>query len=257
MRWLKQIWWLPLAIYMILAPSFVSEMISEENCSLIEIDIKDSLDVGLVNSEMLFSMIHNDETRRLGKPIGGIDIESIEAELREINELRSVEVYITIDGTLHVEADQRDPVVRIITSYGNSYYIDDTGVIIDHNANFTPRVLVVSGAVTVPDEAIRMGHVNSLSETEILPEILNVVNEINGNELWSSQFEQLWVSEDGNIELVPRVGNQIIKLGKPKGYRQRLNSLEAFYQSAIQNAGWNSYSEINLMYEGQIVCKLR
>ncbi len=257
MRWLKLIWWFPLAIYMIVSPSFVADIAYRENCNRIEIDIKDSLDNALVSSDMLFSLIHNDDNLRLGTPMSEIDIESIETQLKEINELSSVEVYSTIDGTLHVEADQRDPIVRIITSYGNSYYIDDTGVIIDHSSDYTPRVLVVSGAISVPDKAINKGNVNSLAKTELLVEILDLVKEINSHDLWSSQFEQLWVSEDGNVELIPRVGNQVIKLGNPEGYRQRLKNLEAFYKDAIHDVGWNSYREINLMYEGQIVCKKR
>jgi len=257
MRVLKLIWWFPLAIYMIVSPSFVSDITDNENCKEIDICISDSSQNSFVSSEKIFSMIHNDDHLRLGRPMSGIDIASIEDQLKQINELRSVEVYTTVDGTLHVDADQRDPVVRIITSYGNSYYIDDTGIIIGYSSDYTPRVLVVSGSIEVPDPAISLGHINSLSETDQLPKVMELVNEINASDLWSSQFEQVWVADNGNIELVPRVGNQVIKLGQPEGFSKRLRNLEAFYMNAVKDHGWNAYREINLMYEGQIVCKLR
>lgn len=257
MRILKLIWWFPLAIYMIVSPSFVSDMVSNENCREIDINIKDSLQNAFVSSDMIFSKIHNEDKVRLGRPLREIDISEIESELRTINELSSVEVYSTIDGVIHVDADQRDPVVRIISSFGNSYYIDETGVIIEYSPNYTPRVLVISGAISVPDKAIEIGHVNALPETDQLTEILRLTKAINENKLWSSQFEQLWVEKDGDIDLIPRVGNQIIRFGKAADYKQRLRNLEAFYINAIQDVGWNTYSEINLMYEGQIVCKRR
>lgn len=257
MKILKKIWWIPLLIYMIVAPSFISESIISENCKKIEIVIKDSLTNGFVTSDRIFSLIHNEKQAILGKSVSEIDIQKIEAELKSIRELVSVEVYKTIDGVLHVEADQRDPIVRIITSYGNSYYIDNSGEVIPHTKNFTPRVLIVSGNIEVPDKIISGGNINALDENSDLRSIIRLVIALNGSELWSSQFEQVWVTEKGNIELVPRVGNQIIKFGKSGDFERRLRNLEAFYVSTIDEVGWNKYSEINLMYDGQIVCKKR
>lgn len=257
MRVLKKIWWIPLLIYMIIAPSFISERIISENCKKVEIIIKDSLTNGFVTSGKIFSLVHNENQAILGKSVSEIDIQKIEADLRSIRELNSVEVYKTIDGVLHVDADQRDPMVRILTSYGNSYYIDDSGEIIPHKSSYTPRVIVVSGNIEVPDNIISSGNINAMDEDSDLRSIINLVTALNSSELWSSQVEQVWITEKGNVELVPRVGNQIIKFGKSRDFEQRLRNLEAFYENTIDEVGWNKYREINLMYDGQIVCKKR
>lgn len=241
---------------MIVMPSFISDKVYTRNCRRVEIVIKDSLKNRFVTPGGLFSMVQNDHEQVLGKPISGIDLDAIEKELKQIKELESAEVFYTVDGVLHVEARQRDPVMRIISSYGNSYYIDNEGVIIPHTGVYTPRVIIVSGSISVPDEYISRGAIN-IPDDNIISQLFELIRELNASELWSGQFEQVWVTEKGDIELIPRVGNQLVKLGSPEKVHERLQNLEAFYLGMIDEVGWNKYSEINLMFEGQIVCKKR
>ena len=257
MRILRHIWWLPLAIYMIVMPSFVSDRLGSQNCSRIEIVIRDSSYYRFVTRESIFSLVHNDQQVTLGKPVSEIDIEKIESNIRKVKELESVEVYTSANGVLHVEANQRDPVVRIITTYGNSYYLDRGGNIIPHNGKYTPRVPVISGSVSVPDISIEEGSISNLTDDSLLKKLLAIIIRMREDDLWSGQVEQLFVLGNGDIEMIPRVGNHLIILGQPDGMDTKLRNLEALYRQAMPGVGWNVYSEIDLKYEGQIVCKKR
>ncbi len=257
MRIIRKIWWIPLVLYMIIMPSFISDKVFSENCRSISITIVDSASYRFITSAYINSMLQSENERILGRPINEISAGDIEDRVREIRELESVEVYKTADGVLHIEADQRNPVVRIITNYGNSYYLDNDGEIIPHSLVYTPRVIVVSGNIFVPDNSIAEGNIRSLAEENILKKILEIVKLINENEFWAGQIEQLWISEDGNIDIIPRVGNHVIKIGSPERFEKKLGYLEELYLQALPKAGWNKYREINLMYEGQIVCKKR
>ena len=76
---------------------------------------------------------------------------------------------------------------------------------------------------------------------------------------------------DYTVELVPRVGNHIIHLGKLPESSQRqqrkqlvteftnkkMDRLEKFYRYGLSQAGWNKYSYINLEFDNQIICKKR
>ena len=66
---------------------------------------------------------------------------------------------------------------------------------------------------------------------------------------------QLNVLSDGSVEMVPRVGNHVIYLGKPVNLSQKLDRLEKFYRYGLSKAGWNKYSYINLEFDNQIICK--
>jgi len=256
-RILKKIWWLPLVVYLIIMPSFISESVYSENCRSIKISIMDSASYSFITPEEIFSLVHNDNAMVLGSPVNEIKTGAIETRIKEIRELESAEVYKTADGILHIEADQRDPVVRIITSFGNSYYLDHSGEIIPHSRTYTPRVIVVSGNISIPDNSIAEGNIRFLPHDNIIMKILPLVNTINESEFWTDQIEQIWIDEDENIDIIPRVGNHIVRIGRPENFDRKLHYLETLYREALPLAGWNRYREINLMYEGQIVCKKR
>lgn len=257
MRIIRKIWWIPLVLYMIIMPSFISDKVFSENCKRLNIRIIDSSSYRFITSDFINTMLQSENERILGRPLKEISAGDIENRVREIRELESVEVYKTADGVLHIEADQRNPIVRVITSYGNSYYLDNDGEIISHSLVYTPRVIVVSGNISVPDNSIAEGNIRSLTEENMLKKILAIVKIVNNNEFWAGQIEQLWISENGNIDIIPRVGNHVIKIGSTEKFEKKLGYLEELYSQALPKAGWNKYREINLMYEGQIVCKKR
>ena len=80
------------------------------------------------------------------------------------------------------------------------------------------------------------------------------IDSININEFWDAQIEQIYVREDQKIELIPRVGDAVIILGKLDNYAEKLDNLYHLYQKGFNVMGWNHYSTIDLQYKNQIVC---
>ena len=74
------------------------------------------------------------------------------------------------------------------------------------------------------------------------------------NEFWNAQIEQINVDYHNEIELIPRVGDHIILLGRFDNYEYKLNKLLSIYKSDFGNSGWNCYKQINLKYDNQVVC---
>ena len=80
---------------------------------------------------------------------------------------------------------------------------------------------------------------------------------LNSDSFWSAQIDQIYVDNNDDIDLIPRVGNQQIHLGSTEDYEAKFRNLEAFYDKVLPEVGWNKYSVINLEYKDQIVCKRR
>jgi cell division protein FtsQ len=91
----------------------------------------------------------------------------------------------------------------------------------------------------------------------ILKDIFYLVQYINDNSFWSAQIDQIYVDNNDQIDLIPRVGNQVIHIGTTENIEGKLRSLSAFYDKVLPEVGWNKYSVINLEYKDQIVCKKR
>ena len=59
------------------------------------------------------------------------------------------------------------------------------------------------------------------------------------------------------MEIVPRVGDQIVYLGTLDNFQKKLRNLRIFYDKAMGTVGWNKYKRINLEYDNQIICTKR
>ena len=68
---------------------------------------------------------------------------------------------------------------------------------------------------------------------------------------------QVNVLADGTVEIVPRVGDNIVYLGSPGGIGRKLDRLAKFYKYGLSRVGWDRYSYISLEFDNQIICKKR
>ncbi len=255
MRVIKKIWWLPLVLYMILVPSFMSARVYDQPCRGISISIIDSMEYKFVTPGRLLTTVQDEAPDLLGSGLEEIDTEKIERVLSGLPELEYLEVYFTADGLMHIEADQRNPLMRVISVYGNNYYIDKSGFVIPHSPFYTPRVLVVSGNIEVPDKCIMGESILEQDGNTLIRQVFGIAEYIKDSEFWDRQLEQIYVNEKEEIELVPRVGDHIVKFGSPVNYESKLAVLGTFYRNTLATAGWDSYKEIDMRYKGQLVCK--
>jgi cell division protein FtsQ len=90
-----------------------------------------------------------------------------------------------------------------------------------------------------------------------LKDIHHLVSHIRKDDFWSAQIDQIYVDRSNKIEIIPRVGNHVIRLGSVEDLEDKLINLEAFYKNVLPDVGWNKYSVISLEFKNQIVCKRR
>ena len=62
---------------------------------------------------------------------------------------------------------------------------------------------------------------------------------------------------NGEFELIPRVGAQVIEFGKAVDMEEKFEKLWILYNEGFHNTGWNQYERINLKYKNQAVCTKR
>jgi len=165
------------------------------------------------------------------------------------------EVYSTIDGVLKIELNQRNPILRVFTEYGDSYYIDENGWMMPLSDKFTSRVLVANGAIKT---SFAMGYeINIMDlkqEDKRLKDLYLLSSFINSNSFLKAQIVQIYLKENGDLELIPRVGNQEILFGKAENIKEKFDKLMIFYKQGLSKTGWNGYKRINLKYNKQVVC---
>ena len=245
-------------LYLILIPVFLVSSANSRRCKGISIDIKDSSDYHFVTKRQLLNLVYGSTGKITGKPVKDVSVSEIESKINGLRELKEAEVYMTIDGTIHVYANQRNPVMRVMPNGGGDFFIDHDGVVVRKRNLYTPRLHIVEGNVNISSAMLNGVSVLDTSiKNSILKDIYYLVEYINDNSFWSAQIDQIYVDNNDQIDLIPRVGNHVIHLGTTENLEGKLRNLATLYDKVLPEVGWNKYSVINLEYKDQIVCKKR
>jgi cell division protein FtsQ len=245
-------------LYIVIIPVYLTIYTNSRFCRGVEIDIRDSSEYHFVTKRQLINLVYGNSGNLLGKPAREVPVSGIENRIKVLRELKTAEVYLTIDGTIHVYADQRNPVMRVIPDNGGDYFIDKEGIVIRRRNLYNPRLHIISGNVNISSKMLDgISVLDTSIKNSILKDIYQLVNYINDDKFWSAQIDQIYVDGNDEIDLIPRVGNQLVHLGTTENYEGKLRNLEAFYDKVLPEVGWNKYSLINLEYKDQIVCKKR
>ena len=231
------LWVLVLAYFPVLF-AFVSNGKSKVVCSDVSVVVKDSLETGFVTSSQMRNVLLNKYPKMLGDAINEVDCEEIEQFIKKHEAIKNCEAYYTVGGNLNVELEQRKPLCRVFSGY-SSFYIDEEGEKMPLFDSYAAHVLVVSG------------HVNQLDS---LNEVIDFARFIRANKFWDAQIEQVYVEKNGEFSLAPRIGDQIIYLGSLKNFPEKMKNLYVLYTKGLHPREWNNYKEINLEFEGQIIC---
>ena len=68
-----------------------------------------------------------------------------------------------------------------------------------------------------------------------------------------AQVAQIDITAGKELELVPVVGNHIVKLGKAEEIDKKLNRLLLFYKNVLAKTGFDTYRTIDVQYAGQVI----
>jgi len=205
-----------------------------------------------IEREEIDAILKEDQGVLLGRNLENINIHKIEKKLQSNPYIGFAKVYVDMDGVLHIEVKQRQPILRILNENGQDFYIDNDGLKMPISSNFTANVLVATGHIT----EVFGSRVDSL-HTQLARDLYKTAQYIKKDTLWDSQIEQIVVDQKNDIELIPRVGNQRIILGDADSLEKKMKNLLLFYKKAMPQVGWDTYRTINIKYTNQIVCEKR
>ena len=255
-RILSILFWMAIIAYYFLALSFVVERRHDLMCTSVEVNVVDSARSRFVTASDILQMVDNRSQRLTGIRFDSIHIPKIAKRLGDFAPIRHANIYKTIDGVVHIDVKQREPVLRVINRFGDSYYLDERGELLQHSGRYCARVLVANGNINLRPEQKKYNVFTAEADPEkrnVMRELFELAHYINNHRFWKAQIQQIYVNEDGDFELIPLVGAHLIVFGTFDKPDAKFSKLESFYRNGLNVKGWNTYNMINLKYEGQIV----
>lgn len=266
---------------------FTQKQQGAQSLSSISINIDKPATSRFVTSEDIKALYSNLGYQLENQNLSAIDINQLETLLKNNSSVEAAQVYYSISGKLILEIKERTPIIRLYNTQNESFYLDKFGSLMPLSNKYAARVLIANGAINIPfatvhqlehlegrlNKLFRKKNTTAVQNTELisrlkleednltgasqLKELFDLARFINDDKFWNSQISQLFINENNDVEMIPRVGNHNIVLGEAKQLEEKFAKLLIFYKKGLNNTGWNNYSTIDLKYKKQVVCTKR
>ena len=184
-----------------------------------------------------------------GKPVSAFRLRDIETELEKDVWIKNAELFFDNNDVLRAEVSEREPIARVFSVGGNSFYIDSSLKVLPLSDKFSARLPVFTGYMS---DGMKASRTDSL----LLADIRTLSTLIQGDSFLMAMVDQVDIVNSNQFELIPKVGRQTISFGDATEAEAKMQKLKLFYRKVMAKTSWNMYSRINLQYHGQVVAKV-
>ena len=215
--------------------SFSLKRFNEKPLDDISVKMSDKSPVYFVDEKDIKTIVERYNTT---KKVGDIDIPSLEKKLNELPAVDSANVYLSLDGKLHLDILQRVPVFRL-NNGGKGFYVDKDGTEFPISKNYSHPCMLVSGDV---------------KKKEYL-KLVELIDKIDKDSFCKNYFAGI-TKENGNFNLITNEGLYKVELGDLDHIEFKIKGFKTFVEKFLVNQNPEKYSKISVKYDNQIVTTL-
>lgn len=201
-------------------------------------------DIKFIGSDNLF-ITHQNVSKLLiqsqgpieNKPKDIIDLNKLETDLNANAMIKKAQAFMDVDGELHIEIQQKQPLARILNN-NEAYYVDTDGQFMPLSNNYSARVPLVKGDVS----------------KENLSQVYTLAKTIKEDEFLKKHVIEIQQNHDSTMVMRLRGCDFDVFLGNLQQLQKKINNLKAFYKKALKDNTLNKYSVVNLKFDNQVIC---
>ena len=171
----------------------------------------------------------------LGELQTSINLQEIYNHIEDIASVRELSVYTTLNGELVLKLSQRQPCARLNLASGPDVYIDEDGRTMPLDPQHSARVPII--------------HADNL---EIAQAAMLLINNSVNDEFWGYLIDQIKVSPNGDLTILPRLGAPIF-IGAAIDFDHKRTNLITFYREQIKSGNLKNYKQIDLSFRDQVI----
>lgn len=237
---LQKIGFCVIAIYALVMAVLVPSTAESKSCMGTLVNIGDSSEYKFVTELDILKYINSANINPNGLSYKNISLDKMEKKITDIPFVKEAQCYKSPKGYLCVDITQRKPILRIKTPT-QELYLDSEGGLMNTSTAFSAYVPVLLSEKT-------------LNKSYLKKDIYEFAHYVYNDKFLNALVEQIYIDANGKVEMVPRVGSQIVVLGTTDNYLKKMERLKKLYVSGFSKVGWNKYKKIDLTYDNQAVC---
>jgi len=218
----------------------------------VNIHVARSSEKGFLDKEEIFNYVENqlNDTIRLKD----IEFKFIEDSLQKNPWVEKIDAFTDIDGNLIINIKESEPILRVVNQYGKSFFLDRNGRILPLSIKYTPRLLVANGYIQTNPVKGFTNINDTVYKFSDLKKLLAIDEQIEQFPLLKSLVSEIYLNSNHQFDLIPMIGDQLIRLGDTTNLNDKLENLVLFYKRSLIHGGWDKYKTLSLKYSNQIVC---
>ena len=173
-------------------------------CKGVDINISGVSSNFFIDKTDVYNIIKNfggDSTKK--KSLASIDLGRIEKALEKDVWVKNAELYFDNNNFLKVSVEEREPVARLFTVTGNTFYIDSSCMILPLSDKFSARLPVFTGFTS---DAKMLAKEDSI----LLCNVKNLSLKILSDTFLMAMIDQVDININRSFELIPKLGKQRI-----------------------------------------------
>jgi cell division protein FtsQ len=240
------VFWIGLSVSALTLLIAAMEARSSKPCKDVNISIIAGANAMFVDKGDVRNVLDFIGGKLVGKSMKEFDLSKMEDSLESNPWVSSAELYFDNNRVLHVKVEEREPIARVFTAKGNSFYIDTTLTRLPLSEKFTPRLPVFTG---FPSEKTKWKGSDSI----LLNQMKDISLFLAADSFWMAQIDQIDINPQKQFVMVPKVGEHTILFGDGEDAAKKFRKLYAFYDEVMSKTGWNQYSTVHVGFKGQVV----
>lgn len=219
---------------------------NRETCKDFTIRIKGKQDNFFIDQKDVMQLVIAATSGKIkGQRIARIDLQGIEEFLENDPWIADAQLYFDNRNVLHITVREREPVARVFTAAGNSFYIDKSARRIPLSNKLSARVPVFTN---FPERKVPTS-----KDSALLKDVKTTAEFILNNPFWMEQTAQIDITQQHNFEMIPTIGNHLVRLGSGENIEKKFHRLFVFYTHVLTKTGFDKYSLLDVEYAGQVV----
>lgn len=218
---------------------------NRKTCTDIKIEITGIEENMFIDEKDILELV-NQNRKVIGTAIAMLNLRSMETLLEKNPWVKNAEMFLDNQQVLQIQIEERQPVARVFTMQGSSFYLDSAGVRLPLSDKLSARVPMFTG---FPSDNIKL----SKPDSALLKDVVKLGRYILADSFWTAQVAQIDIEPGRQFELVPVFGDHVVSIGSAEELDAKFNRLYTFYKQAWLQNGIHYYEKINVQFDKQVV----
>jgi cell division protein FtsQ len=220
---------------------------NNKTCKGYRIDIAGPSETLFIDKQQILDLLAGTGIGKIQHtPIARFDLRRMETVLEKNVWVKDAELFFDNNEVLRINVKEREPIARVFTEKGNSFYMDSSGTELPLSDKCTMKLPVFTD---YPAAKIRTRG----QDSTLTAQMKQLSAFLRSDSFWMAQIAQVDISAGKRFELIPTVGNHVIGFGDGSDYQAKFHRLFVFYKQVLSKTGFDKYSRIDVAYAGQVI----